>query len=171
MERTFIISIICSILIHIILILLLTIHPIKYRVTENNATLSATLLTPVPLIDKKEKEKKIIQSLKSDNYYKSPVNKLPITKESLNKRDEEMCKGKGNTYLGVGIVIQPGTDLITKAPPQYPAYKAGLREGDLLVNPFASSVTPDGYMEFTVNHNGTLTVFRIKAENICFKKK
>lgn len=86
-------------------------------------------------------------------------------------RDEKICAGKDNTYLGVGIIIQPGSDRIISAPVQYPAYRAGLREGDLLIDPFVSEITADGYLDFIASRNNIPIKFHIKTENICFKKE
>ncbi len=86
-------------------------------------------------------------------------------------RDEKICAGKDNKYLGVGIIIQPGSDRIISAPPQYPAYRAGLREGDLLIDPFVSEITADGYLDFIASRNNIPIKFHIKTENICFKKE
>lgn len=85
------------------------------------------------------------------------------------KRDEIMCAGKDNTYTGVGIMIQPGSDTIIKAPEQYPAYRAGMRVGDFIIDPFGVDIV-DGYMDFRIMRHTEVIQFHIKVENICYKK-
>ena len=85
------------------------------------------------------------------------------------KRDEVMCAGKDNTYVGVGIKIQPGSDTIVAAPEQYPAYRAGMRVGDFIIDPFGVDIV-DGYMDFKIMRHTEVFQFHIKVENICYKK-
>jgi hypothetical protein len=84
-------------------------------------------------------------------------------------RDEQMCEGKDNTYTGVGIMIQPGSDTVIKAPEQYPAYRAGMRVGDFIIDPFGVDIV-DGYMTFKIMRHTEIMEFHIKVENICYKK-
>ena len=167
MSFNFAIALVCSILLHM-LILFALIKPLQEPTPKQKAGqtgLNAELVIP-PEQDESaaaEKMHMIVTMLKSDQYYKEDA--VPI-----NQRDEAMCKDRANNYVGVGIMIQPGSDKITSAPHQYPAYRAGMREGDTLIDPFGSDVTPDGYIDFTVWRNKELIKFHIKAENICFKK-
>lgn len=84
------------------------------------------------------------------------------------KRDEVICSGKDNTYIGVGIMIQPGSDTVTSAPEQYPAYIAGMRVGDFIIDPFFSNIV-DGYIDFDVRRGTDILKFHIKVDNICYK--
>jgi len=82
--------------------------------------------------------------------------------------DTEICNGKDNTYLGAGFLYFPGLNVVTSAPPFYPAYKAGLREGDMVANPDANII--DGYMDIVVERNEKILSFHIKVDHICFQK-
>jgi hypothetical protein len=42
-------------------------------------------------------------------------------------------------------MIQPGSDTVISAPEQYPAYIAGMRVGDFIIDPFFSNIE-DGYI-------------------------
>lgn len=95
---------------------------------------------------------------------------VPKPGKSASAIDEKICAGKDSAYVGVGIIIQPGTDRITSAPVQYPAYRAGLREGDLLINPFSTNISADGYLDLTVERNNVSTKYHIKAEKICYQR-
>ena len=127
--------------------------------------ISAELLPPETESATEDKKQQTIRMLKGDIYYKDD------TTPTLDEVDAEICNGKSDTYVGAGIIIQPGSDLVTSAPPQYPAYKAGIRVGDKLIDPFGSDVMPDGYIDFTVLRNNELIKFHIKAEKICYKNK
>ncbi len=165
MTRNFVIAITCSILLHFII--LFAVLPDKKTDSQTKPpenTISAELLSPDTPSDEDKKEQ-TIRMLKGDIYYRAD------DKPAIDKVDAAMCDGKDNTYIGAGIMIQPGTDLVTSAPPQYPAYKSGIRVGDKLVDPFGSDVMPDGYIDFTVLRGTELITFHIKAENICYKNK
>jgi len=70
-------------------------------------------------------------------------------------------------YEGIGILWMPGTRLIVKAPPGYPAYRAGIRVGDMLVNP--DELYPRGnILEIDVFRHTTRLTFKVKLEKICF---
>jgi hypothetical protein len=98
------------------------------------------------------------------------IDKTPVDKHGrkVYKRDEVICSNKDGTYVGVGIIIQPGADRIISAPEQYPGYIAGLRVGDYLVDPFSTHIV-DGYLDFDVRRGIEVMQFHIKVENICYK--
>lgn len=85
------------------------------------------------------------------------------------KYDKEVCKDENSTYAGAGILIEIGPDLITKAPPQYPAYKAGMRVGDFIMNPLSVNVV-NGYMDFRVLRHTTYMEFHVQADHICYQE-
>lgn len=99
-----------------------------------------------------------------------PVDQTPVDKhgKKIYRRDEVICSGKDNTYVGVGIMIQPGSDTVTSAPEQYPAYMAGMRVGDFILDPFSTQIV-DGYIDFDVRRNTDILKFHIKVDNICYK--
>lgn len=72
-----------------------------------------------------------------------------------------------NLYTGIGIVYNQFTQIILDAPPVYPAYKAGVRIGDILLNPRS---TPDklGSVEVTVSRGDENYIFHIQQSKICY---
>jgi hypothetical protein len=98
------------------------------------------------------------------------ANTTPVDKhgKKVYKRDEVICSNKDNTYVGVGLMIQPGSDTIIAAPEQYPAYLAGMRVGDFIIDPFFTQIV-DGYLDFDVRRGTEIIKFHIKVENICYK--
>lgn len=84
------------------------------------------------------------------------------------ERDEVICSNKDNTYVGVGLMIQPGSDTVVSAPEQYPAYQAGMRVGDFIIDPFFTNIV-NGYLDFDVRRGTEILQFHIKVENICYK--
>lgn len=80
--------------------------------------------------------------------------------------DGNPCPPGAKTYLGVGISYNQVTGQIEQAPSAHPAYKAGIRVGDLLVNnPYPDE---NNMMHLNIiqgNHQQTLS---IKATQICY---
>jgi hypothetical protein len=94
-------------------------------------------------------------------------NDLPANKPKY-ETDSVICSGKDKTYVGVGLVYQPGSNLVTRAPPGLPAYDAGVRIGDFILDPDAPMI--NGYITFNIRRSFTFLVFHIKADNICFQE-
>jgi hypothetical protein len=106
-----------------------------------------------------------------------PMVKPPIASETkLSKKgkaisypvDDKICDGKDKTYKGVGIIYNPGTNVITHAPKYYPGYIAGLREGDYILNP--NSPTHDDYINFEILREREHLHFHIRMDTICFRQ-
>ena len=72
------------------------------------------------------------------------------------------CTGK--KYFGIGILHT--TMVITDAPKQYAAYKAGLRIGDSIVQMYHENGLD--YLNVEIERHGTFLKFRIRKEEICF---
>jgi hypothetical protein len=99
-----------------------------------------------------------------------PPDKTRLDKhgKKVYERDEVICSNKDNTYVGVGLMIQPGSDTVVSAPKQYPAYLAGIRVGDFIIDPFFTNIV-DGYLDFRVIRGYDVIQFHIRVENICYK--
>lgn len=83
---------------------------------------------------------------------------------------ERICSNKDPNYVGVGLIHGFGSDVVSEAPEFYPAYKAGVRVGDLILNPeFNSKATKEGWVEVRVERQGKFLIFKIKQEKICFE--
>lgn len=90
------------------------------------------------------------------------------TDSILYPTDEKICEGKDRKYTGIGIIWMPGSGMVVHAPEFYPAYKAGVRMGDLIVGPIEEL---DGYVDFTVMRSNNRLNFHVKLESICFDEE
>lgn len=98
----------------------------------------------------------------------------PITKPDGNGNgysviDEVVCNGKDEKYYGIGIIHGPGDGFVSSAPPQYPAYKAGVRVFDRVLQVDPQDDRRD-YAQITVQRNGTRLTFHIRKDYICYRK-
>jgi hypothetical protein len=84
--------------------------------------------------------------------------------------EERICRDKDETYQGIGIIYAPLTLVVLEAPESYPAYKAGLREGDVLLEP-RKEPDKNGYVIYHVLRDNERLTFQIKQEKICFEQK
>jgi len=82
------------------------------------------------------------------------------------------CPDVKKIYEGVGIIYDPGTGRVLQAPPSLPAYKAGVRVGDVFVNPYpgGSNGIRDGIAEFDFFRSAERFTVRIPTEKICFEQ-
>lgn len=81
--------------------------------------------------------------------------------------DPRICAGKHKTYTGIGIIHGMGSLRIDSAPATYPAYRAGLRVGDQIVEIYKEDGNSP-YMRVQVLRDGRHFKFRIKMEQICY---
>jgi predicted metalloprotease with PDZ domain len=139
--------------------------PKKYVVTSTPPVPEATVpkkeekRIEVRLLPK-EKPQPVIDNLlplKSD---------LPIPKPTY-KTDERVCDGKDKSYKGVGFIWNPQTNVITHIPEFYPAYQAGMRKGDMVINP-ENPISNDRIHFFVVRSHAQLE-FNVKVDKICFQ--
>jgi len=81
------------------------------------------------------------------------------------------CDSTKNLYDGVGFIYLPSTGQVLNAPTMLPAYQAGIRIGDLLLND--PDPDADGFESLVVLkfQASTPTTFHIKTIKICFKEK
>lgn len=79
-----------------------------------------------------------------------------------------ICEGKDASYEGVGMIIQPGSNRVISAPPQYPAYKAGIRKGDRIADPYGPAAR-HGVVAFVVEGAHGARTVRIRMAKICFR--
>jgi len=111
--------------------------------------------------------KEIVVTLLPPTQHKSiilPPDESPI--KVLSHIDPDICANKDNSYMGVGFRYSPFTNLVIDVPEYYPAYKAGIRVGDLLLDPDSPIV--DGYLNIEIIRGYQQIHFRIKAEQICY---
>lgn len=80
--------------------------------------------------------------------------------------DKTVCESKHPSYEGIGIVHQLGTSMIIMAPEQYPAYQAGIRVGDMIVEMY--KIPNSNLMFVEVNRHGVNLSFKVKRQKICY---
>ncbi len=155
MNRVFALSIAISLFLHMCFVL-------------STITVKEPIKTPTPATEKQVAVKLLAPeapprtrpaSLKSDEYYKP---------SSRPYDDEKICEGKDKNYVGIGMMIQPGTRRVINVPVMYPAYRAGIRPNDVIVDPYGPVIKDDGYIEFEVERDKVISRMRIKAEKICY---
>ena len=93
-----------------------------------------------------------------------------LRKEQKNRREEiktyQTTCDNNKKYIGIGLLYNFGSQLIYEVPKTYPAYKAGIRVGDYLVNPFEE--IKNGYITINIIRGYEKLHFYIKAEKICY---
>lgn len=155
-KKDIIISLLLSILFHVLIFSLIFLPKHKLH----------------PITSKAENETRIMQveflSLKPETALKTTDLTADIGKTKY-ETDEIVCKGKDKKYVGIGMIYNPGTNIIYRLPQDYPAYKAGLRLGDLIVDPYLPIV--NNYLDIVVRRGNEFLSFHIKVENICFQEK
>lgn len=86
--------------------------------------------------------------------------------DPLYTADGKICPPGTKTYLGIGIVYEMDTGEITQAPDVLPAFKAGIRVGDLLLNnPFPDAA---GMMYPKILRGYQQITFEIKTTQVCY---
>jgi len=155
MNKIFALSIVISLLCHIGVVIsaITPQEPISTSVTAPENRMAIKLLPPEQLATIRP------AFLKSDEYYKPTHH--PYSKEGI-------CEGKDKNYIGIGMMIQPGTRLVINVPEMYPAYRAGIRVNDVIVDPYGPVIDRAGYIEFGVERDNVISRVRIKAEKICY---
>jgi hypothetical protein len=142
-----------TLIIHLALLLPFIIIPILHPPVSNvpkstEKVLEVTLLPP-----------------KESLAEKLPISDIP--NQNISQTDPVICKNQDKNYFGVGFIYSPFTSLVTYAPEFYPAYKAGIRIGDMVLDPDTPIV--NGFLDIEIIRGYQQMHFRIKAENICFK--
>lgn len=81
-----------------------------------------------------------------------------------------VCRDRKSSYVGIGVLWQFGSGLVLEAPPGFPAHRAGVRKGDVIVNPFFE---PDrrGMIHVIIERDGKTFNFWIKPDKICFEEE
>ncbi len=152
--RIFTVAMVASILLHMVIILPISIKSAETKITKAEAQPSVKLLP----IEKLEPMRPA--ALKSDQYYKSQRHVDPYSNEAI-------CEGKDKNYVGIGMIAQPGSNRVIVVPEQYPAYKAGIRRGDVILDLYGPEIV-NGYLTFTVNRGNDITRIKIHVEKICY---
>ena len=132
----------------------------------------------VTIVETKEKVKKIqphkeieidVKLIPTKPKINENQNKIDLALKLSYPADPEFCTEKDKTYLGIGLLKSFGSDLIIYIPKPFPAYKAGLRLGDFILNPDAEII--DGYLDYDIMRYDKKMHFHIKVDNICFNKR
>jgi hypothetical protein len=84
--------------------------------------------------------------------------------ESVSDEAGEVCTLETSSYIGIGIVYSYITQEIIQVPAEYPAYKAGIRIGDIYTN---SSDNGD-IRNIEILRDGQSLKFQIKTKPICY---
>lgn len=98
----------------------------------------------------------------------------PVENESTGEaqvdgiKTEQVCDSENETYMGVGITYAPFSGEILSAPSDYPAYKAGLRPGDIIQE---RNKTANGWVTYDILREGKNLSFQMKEQPICFIDK
>jgi hypothetical protein len=121
---------------------------------------------PPPGSEQKEISVALLPPIEHSSIVTPPVDS---SSELVAQVDPNICKDQGKTYLGVGFRYSPFTNLVTHIPEYYPAYRAGMRIGDMVLDPDTPIV--DGYLDIEVVRGYQQMHFRIKAEQICYKAR
>jgi len=74
---------------------------------------------------------------------------------------------EGKAYKGIGMQYDPD-EIVTVVPASYPAYKAGIRLGDEVLNPDFQP-DADGYDLVAFSRHGIKRTLRIKTQWICLR--
>lgn len=87
------------------------------------------------------------------------------------KKQEEGIKcPEDSWYGGIGVEINEATGEIYKAAPFYPAYKAGIRPGDINISDVELRGDPGTAVEVKVAREGQTLSFMVTREKICYTK-
>jgi len=88
---------------------------------------------------------------------------------SQNQAAAQPCEDGNPEFIGVGMIVNPGSRIVSLVMPGYPAHAAGIRSGDRVDDPFIQ-VTADGWFNVQVEKpGGAVTALHIKAEKICYR--
>ena len=90
--------------------------------------------------------------------------------ENGNGGGDKNCSADEDFYFGIGMVHMPFTGEVIEVPESYPAFKAGIRQGDKVVD-FYNLPGGDGIIHVTFQRGQVQKSLRIRKEKICFKKK
>lgn len=80
--------------------------------------------------------------------------------------NSQICGGKDKSYTGIGLIFMPGSHMVIYAPEYYPAYKAGVRVGDYILDPYSNPI--NGYVDLEIRRGYNTLKFHIKVDNICY---
>lgn len=82
--------------------------------------------------------------------------------------DPEICRRAGQYYEGVGIISTFGTNIVTSAPAEYPAYRLGIRVGDTIMEFYKIPGVKTMYAKVHRSGVSDPLEFMIPIEKICF---
>lgn len=150
-------GIVASFMLHLFLFLYLFLPPVLHkRNTASN-------------LEENKVEVQLLSDPKvSRNTITIPKSELGLTMPSEISEDIIPCKDKASTYQGIGVLYYGPVNAVYKAPEQYPAYRAGIRVGDQLLNPGEEVI--NGYVDVYIQRGYEKLRFHIKIGTICFEE-
>lgn len=160
-DKSIIWALMTSVLIHVLFFLTMPKPLVKGEKTPPGIKTKQSV--EVKLLPKELSKKAQIQNKGTD-----PT--LPPT-----QTNKVICTGQDKNYEGVGIIYnsdrEAGVGVVMLAPEYYPAYKAGLRVGDYIMN--IPLFVTDGYImfdiqRFTGDGRSYRLTYNIKIEKICY---
>ncbi len=95
---------------------------------------------------------------------------FPVETKGTGPGGQQDCKQGEDFYYGIGIRHLLSSREVIEAPPSYPAFKAGIRVGDYLVD-YYNLPGGDGVVHVLILRDGLKKMFRVQKENICFAKE
>jgi hypothetical protein len=84
--------------------------------------------------------------------------------------DKKVGKDCKDSFGGIGVVMNLGSGMVMEAPEWNPAYKAGIRVGDIILNNEDIKGPPGTTVEVLVTRdNAHILTFNIVREIICYR--
>lgn len=154
-----IVAIICSLLLHSIIFVF--VYASSHDNSEpHNKTEEVSTMSFLPLVDEPT-------SSDEDVTGNIPKQQITITND-VTQNEMHLCADNDKTYMGAGFTFTPFNGEIIDAPSYYPAYKAGIRIGDVLLNTDAK-IDSKGFISFNILRDHFTHVYLVRADKICFQ--
>jgi len=92
----------------------------------------------------------------------------PLTGDGTGEKVDpnELCPDGTKKYNGVGFIYTRETGIISSVPHNLPAYRAGIREWDIFMNPSYGDL-PAGPAIIHINRYGVMLTFTVMTQKLC----